>query len=126
MDVALTQQVRIWSLANSEKNPINDTSAKTMLGTSSSVKSEALTPGVLHLVPGTIFEKNTVISWKESGQLRVMKGSAQAFSVPCTLPYLSQSTPAAKKANNFFSNLLHCWLRTCLTALFASEEQPDA
>lgn len=62
----------------------------------------------------------------QSGQLRVMKGSAQAFSVPCTLPYLSQSTPAAEKANHFFSDLLHCWLRTCMTALSASEEQPDA
>lgn len=36
-----------------------------MLGVPSSMKSKALIPGVLHLIPGTVFEKNIVISWKK-------------------------------------------------------------
>lgn len=40
-------------------------SAKTVLETPLLVKSEAITAGALHLVPGTVFETDTVISWKE-------------------------------------------------------------
>lgn len=73
MDVEVTQQMRIRSTANSGKKKlthkskiiINAISAKTMLGVPSSMKSKALIPGVLHLIPGTVFEKNIVISWKK-------------------------------------------------------------
>ena len=36
-----------------------------MLRTPASAKSEALTPGVLHMILETIFEKSIIISWKE-------------------------------------------------------------